>query len=69
MFGQLPQNKAFRLEGNDLTVFKIDKETRSIRIWFRDLQKFVAMPQHMVSGFTKRCKTRDYILVDRLPTL
>ena len=66
---ELPKDKAFRLSGNDYTVFKIDEKTGSTRIWFRDLQKFVAMPHEMMNGFLKRSKSRKYILVDKLPTL
>lgn len=68
-FKDLPKDKAFRLSGKDHTVFKIDPTTHSIRIWFRDLRVFVAMPQHMIGGFMKRAESRDYILINKLPTL
>ena len=65
----LPKGKAFRLSGEDLTVFKIGEESNTIRIWFRDLQKFVVMPTHMIGGFLKRSESRKYILVNKLPKL
>lgn len=68
-FEQLPKDQAFRLSGNDLTVFKIDPANNLVRIWFRDLQSYVGMPNHMLAGFMRRIKTREAILVDKLPTL
>ena len=68
-FDKLPKGKPFILSGKDITVFKIDRNTKNILIWFRDLQAFVSMPEHMINGFLRRLKTREHILIDKLPKL